>query len=422
MHCRATLNTSNKGTIILLTSNVVKTTKAHQHHSPHFAPTALLHTVNHISCQACERESSGAPSVITAETPFLNAASAWLDQCTSPSNPGTVSGRYIKENTEVSYRQYCESLALFFATMPLGTIRPENMRGYQRARLAGADPFIRRRRPHEEPAPSPVKAKKVNQELAILRRIMIEGGAWTEELARQYRRLLEDDEDDTPQRALEPDEQELWLRTAASKEEWQIVHWYSLLGIGQTLGTNELQWMRVGDVNLFHQATAVAGKGVKGPGRKRSISILTAEALWAAEQLLERAKQCGSTSPQHYLLPFRILPYTRYEWDPTRPMSTSGIKREWQEVRVATGLLFFRQYDLRHTGGTNLAREGWRPEMIRARMGHLTEKMRQHYTHISDAAQRREHERVTTLRFAPRKFEPRAERQIGFERRVVSRE
>lgn len=361
--------------------------------------------------------------MITAEMFFTEAKEAWLATCTlTPA--AAVAGRYIKETTETSYRQYCESLALFFGDMPLGKIHCGNLREFQRARLSGAEPFVRYRRPQDAKprvvkgttlppkgkAPCPAKPKKVNQELAVLRRIMIQGSAWTPELETQYRPLLE--EESEQQRALEPDEQELWLKTAASRERWQVVYWYTLLAIGCTLSTNELRYLRVGDVNLLHRTITITGKGVKCRGRRRVIALLTAEEMWAAEKLLERAKtECGCKDPQDYVLPFRNR---KYAWNPKKPMSTSGIKREWQEVREASELRWFRQYDCRHTGGTNLALLGWRPAQIKARMGHITDQMNEHYTHISEAAQHREHSRVAFERMGPR-----PERPGWFDRRVA---
>lgn len=379
----------------LLTGEIAAATTSHSQ----FSRRSPIHTKDHVDCGACDRARSEALLVITEDLSFAAAAQIWLDFCISSASPagGPSSARYIRRNTEVSYRQYCESLALFFGAMPLNKVHFGNLREYQRCRIEGADPFIRRRRPHQPAASCPASAKKVNQELAVLRRILLMGGAWSKELEQFYRPLLE--EPSEALRALEPQEQERWLNTAGTQKRWELVHWYSLLAIGTTMSTNELQHLRLGDVNLFHQTVTVAGAGVKCKGRKRSIALLTAEEMWAAEKLLERARRCGSVAPQDYLFPFRMK---KYDWVPTKPMSTSGIKREWQEVREATGLLWFRQYDLRHTGGTRLAEAGWRPEMIKARMGHLTEKMRENYTHITEAAQRREQERVNTLRFAPR--------------------
>jgi site-specific recombinase XerD len=67
-------------------------------------------------------------------------------------------------------------------------------------------------------------------------------------------------------------------------------------------------------------------------------------------------------------------------------MTDSGLKRQWQEVREKTGLLWFRQYDLRHTAITRLAEAGTPLSVIMSMPGHVSEKMREHYTHISTAA------------------------------------
>ena len=69
-------------------------------------------------------------------------------------------------------------------------------------------------------------------------------------------------------------------------------------------------------------------------------------------------------------------------------MTESGIKKLWEEVRHASGLTWFRPYDTRHTAATRLAESGVPVEVIMARMGHATDKMRQHYTHVTEQAQR----------------------------------
>jgi integrase len=70
-------------------------------------------------------------------------------------------------------------------------------------------------------------------------------------------------------------------------------------------------------------------------------------------------------------------------------MSVSGIKAGWGEVRTASGLTWFRQYDCRHTAITRLAEAGVPVDVIMSRAGHVSEKMRRHYTHISQSSQRK---------------------------------
>jgi hypothetical protein len=70
-------------------------------------------------------------------------------------------------------------------------------------------------------------------------------------------------------------------------------------------------------------------------------------------------------------------------------MTVSGLKRKWEEVRLASNLKWFRLYDTRHTGITRLAEQGIPIQVIMSRAGHISPRMSQHYTHVSEAAQRR---------------------------------
>jgi hypothetical protein len=67
-------------------------------------------------------------------------------------------------------------------------------------------------------------------------------------------------------------------------------------------------------------------------------------------------------------------------------MSVQGLKKPWQEVREATGLLQFRMYDTRHTAITRLAEGGVPVTVIMDLAGHISPRMTQHYTHVSEQA------------------------------------
>jgi integrase len=69
-------------------------------------------------------------------------------------------------------------------------------------------------------------------------------------------------------------------------------------------------------------------------------------------------------------------------------MSSTGLRKPFEEVREAAGLPWFRLYDWRHTAVTRLAEAGVPYAIIDERSGHHTEKMRQHYTHIGEQAHR----------------------------------
>lgn len=348
------------------------------------------------------------------------AAALWLDSRSFRAAPGSISARYIRESTEKSYQAYVNSLNLFFASLPLERIHLGHLRQYQEARVSGAAPFIRFRRPQDAkphkladgseipakgPTPCPASPKKANQELCILKMIMRRAGCWQGELDEFFEPFAED-EPEVP-RALTPEEQQRWLDVAAYNSRWAVVFWYSVLAFETSMSTNEMRSLRIGDVNLAHRLVCVPAAGAKNRYRQRTIPIVSGQGLWAVEQLLCRAGDLGAKEPQHYLFPFRKPPA---DYIPARPMTLSGIKRGWEDVRHASGLTWFRPYDTRHTAITRWAEAGVAPEIIRARAGHVSPRMMLHYTHISEAAQRR------ALESAPG-FGPQPERAPFYVRR-----
>jgi integrase len=323
---------------------------------------------------------------ITPELSFGTASSHWLEARSFKAIPGAISARYIRDTTEQSYRQYIQSLNLFFAEIPLNKIHLGHIRSYQLARINGHDPFIRKRRPNKnvQAAPCPASPKKCNQELSLLRTILTTAGLWSLELASYH--PLNEELDHTKKRAATKDERQRWLDVCLLKERWHVVYWYSVLGLETSMSTNEIRNLRVGEINLNQRILNISSRGAKNRYRIRTLPLQSPECLWAVEQLLARARDLGAISPQHFVFPFRIK---RDEYDPTKPMTSSGIKKAWQEVRDASGLTWFRMYDLRHTCATHWAEDGVNPLTIRSMMGHCDDKMMERYTHISEGAKRK---------------------------------
>ena len=232
--------------------------------------------------------------------------------------------------------------------------------------------------------PCPVKPKKVNQEVGLLMRLMKRANCWTNDLEENYQPLL-DDEEEMP-RALCSEQQRLWLEVSRGQERWNVVHWYSILAFETCMSTDEIRGLRVGDINLSQRVVTVPRKTSKNVHRQRTIEVVSADALWALDCLMTVARQLGAVEPQHYVFPWRVKIGL---YDPTRAMSVSGIKAGWGEVRTASGLTWFRQYDCRHTAITRLAEAGVPVGVIMSRAGHVSEKMRRHYTHISQSSQRK---------------------------------
>lgn len=355
--------------------------------------TYQTHTLGHIDCPACEGLRAMFSRSLSAEMRFSQAADLYIELRTLP----TTKGSYLRKNTETNYRRYIESLKLFFAEMKLSDIKWWNLKAYQVARLEGREPFIRFRRPQDAkprmingvviPAKGktscPTKAAHVNQELCLLCSVLRRAGAWTGELEENYEELEEGWPEIPP--ALAPEQQKLWLNISRMKPRWEIVFLYSIVAFDLTCSTNEMRSFRLGDINLHHGTINVPPEGTKIAPRNRTITLDSADVIWAIKKLLERAGRLGCKDALHYLFPAAQSKV----YDPSRAMSSSGLKKLWIEVQQATGLPNFTPRDTRHTGITRMAEAGYPIPVIMARAGHLSPRMTRHYTQVSLAAQRR---------------------------------
>ena len=293
--------------------------------------------------------------------PFAQAARLWMESRTMPAG---IRARYVSPRTLRDLNQYVRALNRKFATTPLDRIHIGLLREYQEERSERCC------------------ASKINQELRTLLRIMKRAQAWTPQLDECYEPLLEQ-QADTP-RAMAPAEQNRFLEVAASRLEWQFVYHYSLLALGTTASNCEMRSLRLGDVNLFARVLQIRAEHAKNCYRVRTIPLHD-EAHWAAARLVERAQSLGAGEPEHYLMPFR--PKLGI-WDLLRPMSDSGVRRSWDQVRKAAGVPCLRIHDLRHTAITRLAEAGVPIPVILSMAGHISQRMQQHYTAVSDEAKR----------------------------------
>ncbi len=321
---------------------------------------------------------------ITPDMTFADAAREWLKSVAPVAADGSRIGGYIRSTTKRDYERKLRSVCLFFGEMRLCDIRLDHLTAYQRARAEGAEPFVRLRHPYDKhPRPCPAKPQQVNQELTHVVRILKRTGLWGEHLKDLYRELRE--EIPQIQRALTPEEQQRWLKTARSHTRWNLVYWWSLLTFDTCMSTNEIRGLRLGDINLQQRMVRVPVEASKNAHRHRDIEVAGEDAIWALEQLVARANSLGACAPHHYLFPFIVTRSKRAFAD--RQMTESGLKKPWEEVRQASGLVWFRMYDTRHTAITRLAEAGVPIMVIMKRAGHISMRMTQHYTHISDKTQ-----------------------------------
>lgn len=333
------------------------------------------HTEDHIDCPECDRARMPHVDTVSSDLPFTAAFDIWIGNRTVKSQPGLYSSaRYISERTEWDYRQYARALEKMFGKLPLKDIHVGHIREYHRARAYCDGGWCK-----------PAGANRIRKEVGMLIRVLAAASCWNYEEMEKVFQPLQVEESDI-QRALTPDEQETFLRVSGSREEFQFVLHYTIAALQTCASTNELRTLRLGDVALQYGMITIRDEGAKNKYRKRTIPLESSEVLWAFERLVERANSLGSGSPHHYLFPFRDSPR---RFDPMKPMSDSGLKKQWDAVRIAADLKWLRPYDLRHTAITRMAENGVPIAIIMAFAGHMSLKMQQHYTTISMMAKRK---------------------------------
>jgi integrase len=365
------------------------------------------HTPGHLNCLACElTRILGMQIKLSPTLSFKQAADLWLEGRTLSN--GTGRARYIATGTLRSYQEYIKSLNRFFADLPLNKVHCGHLRQYQLMRSNGQlgtpeGELLKRLAKHArctveqlkanaelrpwvqqkiDASHRPVSPNKINQEIGTIIAILKRADLWTSEREDEFEHLQRE-ESDLP-RALTPQEQLNLLEVAASHEEFRLVYLYMLIALRTTLTNCEMRHLRMGDVDAIGGRIYVQAATAKNKFRIRTVA-LAPDAQWAAQQLVERAKGLGSSGPQHYLFPIRVV---RNYFDPTRAMSNSGVKKPWELLRRAAGVPWLRIHDLRHTAITRLAESGTPIPVIMSMAGHMSRRMLQHYTQISEHAQR----------------------------------
>lgn len=386
----------------------------------------MKHTPGHVACPGCAQLAFTSKLEIARDSLYPDAAKIWIES--REFNAGASGrSRFVSPRSLRDFEEYHRALLRFFGRLKLSEIHLGHLREFQQERAAGLlgpsreELFPRfaaqiakklgisvdqvQQRPEvlaivnaqlDAYPQREVGPNKINQEAAMLIRILKRAGMWTPQMEESYE-PLQHQESDIP-RALTPEEQEVFLRVA--RERCEFVYCYSVLGIHATLSTKEERSLRLGDLNADSAVLLVRTASSKNKYRTRTIP-LTDEAVWAVHRLIERANGLGSTGPQHYLMPFRIV---RNQFDPSRPMTVSGIKFPWNEIRREAGVPWFTPYGLRHTGCTRYAEDGVSIHTLMAMAGHMSRKTQQHYIHISEQAKRRAIQQT----YAPGKKRPRA--------------
>lgn len=350
-----------------------------------------VHTPAHLNCGACLEARKMRFSPLSKDMDFSSAAEAFLQARNAPTSP-LIPGipdriRYIAPRTLRDYQKKAKTLNVFFGGMKLSDVKSENLYAYQDARATG-NGFTRSY--GARVVQSTAGAIKINAELGFLKKMMIEAGAWTPELNKDYKPFQVPDSD-IP-KALSHAEQERFMAVASSRPRWHLIWWYSLVALDLTFSSDEMRTIRQGDINLQYRIVGVNRRHGKNNYRRREIPVADGACVWALERLLERAQELvGVAGPHLYLFPRRIV---RNCYTGEQPTSETGFRKAFEEVREEAELPWFCLNGWRHTAITNLAGAGVPMAIIQRRAGHSSPKMTEHYTHISEQSERMEMEKA----------------------------
>lgn len=234
-------------------------------------------------------------------------------------------------------------------------IDADHIRAYQKMRMVRAGASI------------------INHECSVIQQMLKRIGRWVE-IAPNYQPLRLPKE--SPHRALTSEEEDRLYRVGASNPLWEVAYCAFVLSINTTCGPGELRHVRLMDVNSEEHWLRVQPEGAKRDSRIRVVP-LNDQAWSAMEHLLKRAQRLGCQQPSHYLIPFRIK---RSTYDPTKPCK--GWRTALEQMLGAADI-DVSAYSFRHHAITKLLEN---PEVsektAEALAGHISQKMKDRYSHI----------------------------------------
>lgn len=273
------------------------------------------------------------------------------------------------------------------ATVSAGTVRLERERLQALKKIIGnvmlKDIAAHTLRKYQGIRAAEVSNRTVNLETKLLCGILKHESQWPR-IQPDYRRLKESGE--TPGRALTPEESLRLFTTAASNDDWMVAYCAAIIANDTGMRGVELKTLRLADIDIeSRKLTILRSKTDRGI---RNV-ILTNDALKAVLTLLNRAQLLNATESGHYLFPYKLRNCAGY--DVTQPMKSW--RKAWRALTKAAGLAGFRFHDLRHTFITNHAEIGTPLPVVMAQAGHLSRRMTELYTHISQRAMQEAAER-----------------------------
>lgn len=353
---------------------------------------------------------------LTGDLLFLPAFELWISHRQIESNGLRLTGvRYISRKTERDYKVCASALNRYFGHLRLDEIDEGRLSIYQHLRATNpVDPVNGTWRCRRGDAAhgdfdtveeAEAWARKhgggcelvqtvwayragancIRKEVVLLQRMLRDAALWNDHRCKRFLKVQAVEPEG--ERALSREEQIRLLQVGSLAARHRFIYQYVLVALQTTAGPNELRQLKLGDIVLdpggpFIQ---IPRAGAKNKYRKRTIPLITDDAVWAMTGLVTRAREMGAWSPAHYLFPFQS---SRTHYDPNRAMSESGLNKPWDALRADAGMPGKRLYDLRHTGITRMAEAGVPLPVAMSFAGHMTDEMQRRYTSICMSSQR----------------------------------
>jgi integrase len=223
----------------------------------------------------------------------------------------------------------------------------------------------------------------VNREVGILQQVMKENDQWAR-LQTRYKALRE-----PPHRAghsLSAEEEARLCQVAFTKPKWRLTAHCMTIMLNTTMGFGELRQLRRRDVDIDNadRSFVTVREGAKNEYRHRMIP-LNLVARESMIYILERWKELGGTSEEHYILPHRPRGQRAEHWRKsipwilTEPMT--AMTTAFESIRKAAGLPHFRIYDCRVQAITKLLSDpAVSPQVSREIAGHISQAMQSRYS------------------------------------------
>ncbi len=305
------------------------------------------------------------------------------------------------ENTQNSERYRLQHLRRIIGNKRLKELTVTDLDNYVTARLGAG-----------------LGAHSINKEVRLWSQILGKAKLWKRRFADDLKPLKAKASDIG--RALTRDELRQLAEIAATDLDWEAAFYGSVLAANTGLRSGEIKKLRLGMIDLESRRLRITRASTKTDAGARFIE-LNADAKEAAARLLLRASKLKppAIKPEHYLLPKSLSRITHGEhrgargydptqhqryWDTAWASLTSAVRCPCGKVQAPSDACRecrrdikelkspfegVRSHDMRHSFITALVERGVPLGTIQAFVGHMSNRMLRHYTHISTGAARR---------------------------------